>query len=231
MGLVQLLIQGIKVKVSYYGLKEWTTDHLVTQWETKIIKLRDTLQTVSDVLKRLYVSQMRLDTNGFILRYHGVGNQGLADKLYDFVTKKYDWRFWFVAVYDDMGDFDKHNMWHHGGTVYLHEHHKNIIIASRFNKKNPDKLLKKVENYVLWNYCETRPDRAYTMVNSMKRISGVGNNYLPYALRLAFIYENNLGYKSWQSHNSARVIDTRINCCIQLFCVTVVWKYAMILFG
>ena len=86
LGLVQLLIQGIKVKVSYYGLKEWTTDHLVTQWETKIIKLRDTLQTVSDVLKRLYVSQMRLDTNGFILRYHGVGNQGLADKLYNFVT-------------------------------------------------------------------------------------------------------------------------------------------------
>ena len=104
MGLVQLLIQGIKVKVSYYGLREWTTDHLVTQWETKMIKLRDTLQTVSDVLKRLYVLQMRLDTNGFILRYHGVGNQGLADKLYDFVTKKYDWRFWFVAVYDDMGE-------------------------------------------------------------------------------------------------------------------------------
>ena len=143
-----------------------------------------------------------------------------------------------MAVYDDMGGFDKHNMRQHGGTVFLHEHYKNIIIASQsknhassFNKKNADKLLKKVRNYVLRNYCETRPDRAYTMVNSMKRISGVGNSYLPYALRLAFTCEENLGYKSWQSHRSARVIDTRINCCIQEFCVTVVWKYVMILFG
>ena len=67
LGLVQLLIQGIKVKVSYYGMKEWATDHLVTEWETKMTKLRDTLQTVSDVVKSLYLSQMRLDTKDLIL--------------------------------------------------------------------------------------------------------------------------------------------------------------------
>ena len=103
LGLVQFLIQGIKVKVSYYGMKEWPTDHLVTQWETKIIKLRDTLQTVSDVVKCRYLSQMKFYPKGLILRYHGLGNQGLAGKLYNFVTEKYNWRFWFVAVYDDMG--------------------------------------------------------------------------------------------------------------------------------
>ena len=103
LGLVQLLIQGIKVKVSYYGMKEWPTDHLVTEWETKMTNLRDTLQTISDVVKSRYLSQMKLDTKDLLLRYHGLGNKGLADKLYNFVTEKYDWRFWFVAVYDDMG--------------------------------------------------------------------------------------------------------------------------------
>ena len=128
---VQLVIQAIKVKVSYYGMNEWATDHLVTEWETKIITLRDTLQTVSDVVKSLYLSQMRLDTKDLILNHHGLGNQGLANKLYNFVTEKYDWRFWSVTVYDDMGGFDKHNMWQHGGTVFLHEHDKNIIIDSQ----------------------------------------------------------------------------------------------------
>ena len=93
LGLVQLLIQCIKVKVSYYGMKEWATDHLVKEWETKMIKLRDTLQTVSDVVKSLYLSQMRLDTMDLILRYHALGNKGLADKLYNLVTEKFDWRF------------------------------------------------------------------------------------------------------------------------------------------
>ena len=65
--------------------------------------LRNTLQTVSDVVKSRYLSQMKLDTKDLLLRYHGLGNKGLVDKLYNFVTEKYNWRFWFVAVYDDMG--------------------------------------------------------------------------------------------------------------------------------
>ena len=239
LGLVQILIQGIKVKVSYYALKEWATDHLVTQWETKMIKLRDTLQTVSDVVKSLYLSQMRLDTKDLILNHHGLGNQGLANKLYNFVTEKYDWRFWSVTVYDDMGGFDKHNMWQHGGTIFLHEHDKNIIIASQskkhassFNINNADKLLEKVEKDVTSHYCLILPDRAYAMVNSMKRISGVGNNYRPYALRLAFQYEKNLGYKGLESHASGRFIVRQMYCCILTpYCNKVVWKYFMILFG
>ena len=88
---MQLLIQGIKVKVSYYGMKKWPTDHLVTEWETKMTKLKDMLQTVSDDVKSGYLSQMKLDTKDLLLRYHGLGNQGLADKLYNFVTEKCDW--------------------------------------------------------------------------------------------------------------------------------------------
>ena len=168
LGLVQLLIQGIKVKVSYYGMKEWATDHLVTEWETKMTTLRNTLQTVSDDVKSRWLSQMKLDTKDLLLRYHGLGNQGLADKLYNFVTEKYDWRFWFVAVYDDMSGLDKHNMWQHGGICYLHQHDKNTIIASQnknhassFNKNNADKLLEKVENTVTTFHCITHTDHTH----------------------------------------------------------------------
>ena len=220
-------------------LAMWATDHLVTEWETKMTTLRNTLQTVSDDVKSRWLSQMKLDTKDLLLRYHGLGNQGLAEKLYNFVTEKYDWRFWFVAVYDDMLGLDKHNMWQHGGICYLHEHDKNTIIASQdknhassFNKNKADKLLERVENTVTRNYCITQTDRAYAMVNSMERVSGVGNNYLPYALRLAFLDDHNLVYHSWESHRSVRNIDTHTACCIAYgFCPRVIWKYVMILFG
>ena len=75
-----------------------------------MIKLRDKLQTVSDVLKSLYLSQTRIDTKDLILRYHGVGNQALADNLYKFIIEKFDLLFWSVAVYDDMWGFDNQNM-------------------------------------------------------------------------------------------------------------------------
>ena len=202
-----------------------------------MITLRDTLQTVSDVVKSLYVSQMRLDARDLILRYHGLGNQGLADKLYNFVTEKYNLRFWSVAVYDDIAGFDKHNMWQHDGTVFLHEHYKNTIIASQdkkhassFNKNNADRLLEKVEKHVFLNYCFIRPDRAFAMVNSMKIISGVGNNYLPYALRLALPFGHNLAYNSLDYHTLSRLMINSSLCCIH-HCVTVHWKYIMILFG
>ena len=46
----------------------WGSYHLVTQWETKMIKLRDTLETVSDVVKSPYLSQMRFDTKDYRLK-------------------------------------------------------------------------------------------------------------------------------------------------------------------
>ena len=236
LGLVQLLIQGIKVRLSYYGMKEWPTDHLVAEWETKMTKLKDMLQTVSDDVKSGYLSQMKLETKDLLLRYHCLGNQILADKLYNFVTEKSDWRFWFVAVYDDMRSLDQHDMWQHGGTYYLHEHGQSKNHASRFNKNNADKLLEIVENTVTSkssNYeCEKLPDRAYAFVNWMKSISRVVNNYLPHALRPALLDDHNLVYHSWESHRSVRNIDTQTTCCTRFgICIWINWKYVIILFG
>ena len=123
--------------------------------------------------------------------------------------------------------------------ISMNMHDKNTIIASQdknhassFNKNKADKLLERVENTVTRNYCITQTDRAYAMVNSMERVSGVGNNYLPYALRLAFLDDHNLVYHSWESHRSVRNIDTHTACCIAYgFCPRVIWKYVMILFG
>ena len=121
--------------------------------------------------------------------------------------------------------------------ISMNMHDKNTIIASQnknhassFNKNKADKLLERVENTVTRNYCITQTDRAYAMVNSMERVSGVGNNYLPYALRLALLYGHNLAYNSLDSHTSARLIVNRTICC-KHYCVSVVWKYIMILFG
>ena len=104
--------------------------------------------------------------------------------------------------------------------------------TSSFKKEKADKLLEKVENTVIMYYCITHADRAYALVNSVKRISGVGDRYRPYALRLALLDDHNLVYHSWESHISVRNIDTHTTCCIAYdLCPKVNWKYVMILFG
>ena len=192
LGLVQLLIQGIKVKVSYYGLNEQNADHVITEWQTKMDTLKVKLETVSNTVKGNYLNQMKLDAQDIILRQHGLGNQGLLDELYDFVTEKYDWRFWFVAVYDEMRGADKHNMWHCGGVSYLHTHDKNVIIASQdktdstFNRRNAVSLMNTVQRELVnRDNCPFRGDRAFSLVESMKNNARVGSSCRPYALRLA----------------------------------------------
>ena len=240
LGLIQLLIQGIKVKVSYYGLKEWPTEHVTKDWETKMNTLKDRLERVSNDVKGRYHAQLKTDADDIILRYHSLGNQGLMQKLYEFVEEKYDWRYWFVAVYDDMHGYDDHTISLCGGYSLLHQKKKNIIISSqdkvyssRFKQSDASNLLQGVEQDI--DRCSMRdPDeRARALVNNAG--NKAGNGCVPYALRMAVRTGKGLWYISWSNHRAYRKIEKGKRCCWgsgwSRKCKTVSWHHNMIVFG
>lgn len=93
---------------------------MTKEWTEKMNKLGKKLEKVSERIKSVYKTQMKTDANDLILRHHGLGNRGLMRKIYNFMVDKYDWRYWFVAVYNDMYTFDKHAISQCGGASILH---------------------------------------------------------------------------------------------------------------
>ena len=111
-------------------------------------KVKRKLVEVTNRIKKAYETQVEEDTRTLINEYHAHGNRALMTKIYNFVDDKFDWRYWFVAVYNDVGGYDKHTISSCGGTNFLHTHGKNIIVASQdkiysshFSKKNAEKNL------------------------------------------------------------------------------------------
>ena len=243
LGLIQLLIQGIKVKVSYYGLKGWTSNHVTRNWQGKMNTLRLKLQRVSNEVKGRYHTQLKIDADDIIRRHHGLGNKGLMQKLHDFVDNKYDWRYWFVAVYDDMYGFDVHTISLCGGYSLLHQHKKNIIISSqdksyssRFKQTDANNLLQGVERDI--NSCSMRDpgDRARALVNNLRGKTGKG--CVPYAAVMAVKTGKGLWFRSWSNHRAYRKIEKRKHCCWGggwggwgRKCRNVHWQFNVVIFG
>ena len=117
--------------------------------------LNTRLEAVSEQVKNAYISQLNKDTNTLVNKHHTLGNYELLFKIYNFVYDKFDWRYWFVAVYNDFYGHGKHTIYTCGGGAYLHKKGKNIVISSqdkiyshRFKVHDASKILsgKNVQN-------------------------------------------------------------------------------------
>ncbi|CAB4026720.1 Hypothetical predicted protein [Paramuricea clavata] len=129
MGLTQILIEGIKVKISYFAMQHNTTHYLSKKWAKKMNAWKDKIQSESSKLKNEYWKQLVTDVEDMFLRYRKVGNKKLNNILYDFVTDKYDWFYWFVAVYNDIKGYQVHTIIP-GKFAFLHRHGKCFILAN-----------------------------------------------------------------------------------------------------
>ena len=95
--------------------------------------LRQRLEQKDNQITNEYKTQLKTDVDDLILRNaRNMDNKALMEKIYDFVFGKFEYRLWFVAVYDDMHGFDNHAIQHCGGHALLHQlGEKNVIIASQ----------------------------------------------------------------------------------------------------
>ena len=234
-------------QLSYFGMKNWSTDNLVQEWDQNMAKLRARILRISNEVRDAYRDQLKIDVQDIIKTSGSSSNENLMTVIYNFVADKYDWRYWFVAVYGDMYGFDKHANAFCGGHVFLHQKGKNIIVSSqdkkyssRFKKEKADAILQSVENDV--KNCASglrNPGaRAKALNGHIVRKSGPG--CVPYALQMTVASGNGLWFVSWGDHRSYRKIGLlktdshwskatrwgRSTCKIKKD-----WYYNMIIFG
>ena len=132
--ILTFLLPGIELQVSYHALCKKPYEHVVKEWEGKMRVACVRLAEVSDQVKKTYKTQLKKDTEALIREHYKEGNRQLMWKIYNFVTDKFYWRYWFVAVYDDMVGHDKHTISTCGGKSFLHTNGKNIITSSQDKK-------------------------------------------------------------------------------------------------
>ena len=118
------------------------------EWTTNMKKLRYILQKKDSEISRNWRAQMKEDVDDMILRNaRTLDNKALMSKIYDFLTAKYEYRMWFVAVYNDVNGYKNHYIRYCGGVIRLHQvGKKNVIVASK-GKKYATRYFRIVECY------------------------------------------------------------------------------------
>lgn len=233
--------QYIFNQLSYFGMRKWSTAHLVKEWDQKIAKLRAKMSRISNNIRRDYMTQMKIDIQDIIKKGgKSFSNERLMHEIYDFVEEKYDWRYWFVAVYNDMKGFDEHAIASCGGHTFLHTHGKNIAVgsqdkmySSRFEKENAAEILRSVESDVKNCVSGLRAPRERARALNGHAVRKSGNSCVPYALQMTVTSGNNLWVAGWGNHYTYRRIHLTMynyyphsNCSLQKS-----WYYNMIIFG
>ena len=214
---------------------------MVKEWDQKIAQLRARMSRISNNIRRDYLTQMKIDIKDIIKKGgKRFSNKRLMHEIYDFVEDKYDWRYWFVAVYNDMKGFDKHAIASCGGHAFLHTYGKNIAVASQdkvysswFKKEKAAEILRSVESDVKKCVSGLHASRQRARALNGRAVQKSGNGCVPYALQMTVRSGNNLWAAGWGNHYSLRRIDLTANkyyppsyCSLRKS-----WYYNMIIFG
>jgi hypothetical protein len=248
LGLVRLLVQGIKVKLSYYGLKNHSSQHLVDEWDVKMVALKNRLREVSNEIKDTYLTQLRTDAEDIGRRSTDLGNKDLMLKVYNFVNEKYDWRYFFVAVYDNLEGDDNHFVSVCGGHTFFDFDNKNMVIASQDkslkdeNHENPEK--ETLMDSVLHDARRCRAglkekylDRSKALVLNAR--GKVESKCSPNQLYLAMKIHDGFYSRNPNGHRALRRFTDHIECdCYYGFnrfrpsgCTDIYWKHWLMVFG
>ncbi|KAK3106062.1 hypothetical protein FSP39_011801, partial [Pinctada imbricata] len=81
-------------------------------------------------VKSKYRKQAESDAVKEMAEYKDMSNAALAEKVYSLLNDKYDWRVWFVVVYDGITGSENHWIWYCGGFFKFRHHGKNMVVAS-----------------------------------------------------------------------------------------------------
>ncbi|XP_033099815.1 uncharacterized protein LOC117103382 [Anneissia japonica] len=131
-GVANLILQGVKIHLFYLKAKgrDATYEEEKETWEDHIIQLTDHMQEVDQKVTNAWKSQSVEDLSTKLASLNGKSNSDFADKFYDFVSKKYDWRDWNVVVYNPISGQDNHRIRACNGKHYYRTHGRNVIMGS-----------------------------------------------------------------------------------------------------
>ncbi|KAK3106440.1 hypothetical protein FSP39_020155 [Pinctada imbricata] len=138
-GGLSLILQGVKVELTYLSLtgRNHSYETKKKEWEERINEVLERMKQIDQQVVSKQDEQAKIDSVDLMSEYKDKSNAALADKMYSMLTEKYDWKLWFVVVYDPLHGADKHWVWYCGGFHKFRHHGKNIAVSSTEKDRSP----------------------------------------------------------------------------------------------
>ncbi|XP_071944472.1 uncharacterized protein [Antedon mediterranea] len=137
-GVMQLILQGVKVHLAYLKVigEDATYEDEKDLWEGKINQLLNHIKYVDTQVRDVWKQQLLTDLNNKLALLNGKSNIDFVKETYEFLTDKYDWRYWHIGVYNEIYGEKNHWVKFCGGYTLFRNHGRNIVVASR-SKEEP----------------------------------------------------------------------------------------------
>ena len=138
-GVLNLILQGVKVELAYLKIMRPEKDYTVIQgdWETRVSQLVDQMKSYDDTVARRYHDQIQKEIPAKLAQWHGQSHSTFATNLFNFLNTKYDWRDWHVVAYNELHGGNHHWVKCCGGYLSFRHHGRNLVVASVDDGKSP----------------------------------------------------------------------------------------------
>jgi hypothetical protein len=132
LGLLQLIIQGLKLEVFYMNCKgyENAVTYWSKDWETRITQMSETFQRISNEIENNYLDQVKNDLEDFNAKKHTLDNRQYSLELFNYLADKFPYREWMVMVYNPLLGFKEHCITYCGGVTQFRVRNHNIVVSS-----------------------------------------------------------------------------------------------------
>ncbi|KAK3102247.1 hypothetical protein FSP39_009878 [Pinctada imbricata] len=138
-GILNLILQGVKVELTYLSLNNMTLDYKIRKrlWDKKIRQVIDHMQKFDEQMEKDWFSSLSKDVKKTLADKTGKSNDEFADALYSEISDKYDWREFHVIAYDEIAKdgYKKHYLKRCGGVHWFKKGGRNTVVASNDKAK------------------------------------------------------------------------------------------------
>ena len=135
LGVLNLIIQGVKVHLAHLKLKAYpkiskhTYDEEEKTWAENIKRVVEHIKIIDSKVKAKWKDQYEEESLSVASRNRDKGHSKVAKAMYDHLSGKYDWRAWFVVVYDPITGSEHHEEYTCGFRKFRYNG-MNILVAS-----------------------------------------------------------------------------------------------------
>lgn len=127
---MSLLLQAVKLEISYRAIDKQNVNHHEKYWKGKIEQVRKQFEEADRTCRDIYHKQLGRDINNVAIASNGHSNNYFVEELFKKVNSKYYWRDWLVVAYNDIRGYDKHCVSVSGGYIKFRTQGRNILVAS-----------------------------------------------------------------------------------------------------
>ncbi|XP_063439612.1 uncharacterized protein LOC134720940 [Mytilus trossulus] len=137
LGVMQLLLQAVKVELGYLLVKQFTynANYMTTDWENKIKEVKVKFDQIDNQCTDAYHSQCGKDIDAYAASNSGQTSSQFAAGLFSLLSGKYYWRDWIVLAYNPISGGSLHYVGVSGGHIKFRKNGRNIVVGSVDNSR------------------------------------------------------------------------------------------------